>query len=53
MNRIYAPIGLDIGAVTPEEIGLSLAAGIRAAFSGRDGQFLKFRQSPIHPRSKQ
>ena len=53
MNRIYAPIGLDIGAVTPEEIALSLAAGIRAAFSGRDGQFLKFRQSPIHPWSKQ
>lgn len=53
MERIYAPIGLDIGAVTPEEIALSLAAGIRAAFSGRNGQFLKFRQSPIHPRNKQ
>lgn len=52
MKRIYAPIGLDIGAVTPEEIALSLAAGIRAAFSGRDGQFLRFRQSPIHPRIK-
>lgn len=51
MQRIYAPLGLDIGAVTPEEIALSLAAGIRAAFSGRDGQFLKFRQSPIHPRN--
>jgi xanthine/CO dehydrogenase XdhC/CoxF family maturation factor len=51
MERIYAPLGLDIGAQTPEEIALSLAAGIRAAFSGRDGAFLKYRTSPIHPRS--
>jgi len=51
MNRIYAPLGLDIGAQTPEEIALSLAASIRAAFSGRDGAFLKYRKSPIHQRS--
>jgi xanthine/CO dehydrogenase XdhC/CoxF family maturation factor len=51
MERIYAPLGLDIGAQTPEEIALALAAGIRAAFSGRDGTFLKYRTSPIHPRS--
>ena len=51
MERIHAPLGLDIGAITPEEIALSLAAGIRAAFAGRDGTFLKFRESPIHPRN--
>lgn len=51
MERIYAPLGLDIGAISPEEISLSLAAGIRAAFAGRDGSFLKFRNSPIHPRN--
>lgn len=51
MARIYAPLGLDIGAVNPEEIALSLAAGIRAAFSGRDGSFLRDRRSPIHPRN--
>ncbi|OYZ58013.1 MAG: hypothetical protein B7Y19_02265 [Sphingobacteriales bacterium 24-40-4] len=51
MARIYAPLGLDIGAVNPEEIALSLAAGIRAAFSGRDGSFLRNRRSPIHPRN--
>jgi len=51
MERIYAPLGLDIGAVNPEEIALSLAAGIRAAFSGRDGSFLRDRGSPIHPRN--
>ena len=51
MERIYAPLGLDIGAVNPEEIALSLAAGIRAVFSGRDGSFLRDRRSPIHPRN--
>lgn len=51
MERIYAPLGLDIGAVTPEEIALSLAAGIKAAFAGRDGTFLRLRRSPIHPRN--
>lgn len=51
MQRIYAPLGLDIGAISPEEIALSLAAGVRAAFAGRDGAFLKYRNSPIHPRN--
>ncbi len=51
MERIYAPVGLDIGAVTPEEIALSLAAGVKAAMAGREGTFLKLRQSPIHPRN--
>lgn len=51
MERIHAPLGLDIGAITPEEIALSLAAGIRAAFAGRNGAFLKFRESPIHLRN--
>jgi xanthine dehydrogenase accessory factor len=49
-SRIFAPVGLDIGAVTPEEIALSMAAGVKAAFSNRTGEFLKFRDTPIHPR---
>jgi xanthine/CO dehydrogenase XdhC/CoxF family maturation factor len=50
MERIHAPLGLDIGAVTPEEIALSLIAEVKAALSGRDGTFLRLRQTAIHQR---
>ena len=49
-NRIYAPVGLDIGAVSPEEIALSLISEIRAVFSGRMGGPLRLRSEPIHER---
>ena len=48
LNRIYAPIGLDIGAVTPEEIALSLAAEVSAVLSTREGGFLRLRKISIH-----
>ena len=50
-ERIYAPAGLDIGALSPEEISLSLVAEIRAVFSNREGNFLRLRQTTIHERS--
>ena len=40
LGRVRSPVGIDIGAKTPEEIALSIAAGIVAARSGRDGGWL-------------
>ena len=48
MNRIFAPAGLDIGALSPEEIALSIIAEIRACFANRPGHSLRLRERAIH-----
>ncbi len=52
IHKIHSPIGLDIGAETPDEIALSIISEIQSKFSKRSGGFLKYRQGPIHFRDK-
>jgi xanthine dehydrogenase accessory factor len=48
LRRLHAPVGLDIGAETPEEIALSIVSGIKAELSGRTGGHLREREGSIH-----
>lgn len=40
LARVRSPVGIDLGAKSPEEIALSIAAGLVAARAGRDGGWL-------------
>ncbi|WP_369381309.1 XdhC family protein [Streptomyces sp. cg36] len=48
LARLHSPIGLDLGARTPEETALSIAAEIVAARHGGTGAPLTGRVTPIH-----
>jgi xanthine dehydrogenase accessory factor len=48
VGDLHAPVGLDIGADTPELIALAIVAEIQAASSGREGGKMRLRRGSIH-----
>jgi xanthine dehydrogenase accessory factor len=48
IDRIAAPIGLDLGAVSPEETALSIMSEVVAVRNGRDGGRLSRTAGRIH-----
>ena len=52
LQKLYTPVGLDIGADTPEAIALSIMAEIQAILKSRNGGFLKDRNEPIYSRNQ-
>lgn len=47
-ERVFAPVGLDLGAETPEQVAISIVAELLAHRSGRRGGFLRDRAGSIH-----
>lgn len=50
LAKLFAPIGLDIGAATPEAIALAVVAEIQAVLTDRAGGFLRNRRGSIYGR---
>lgn len=49
LARVQTPVGVDLGADEPEEVAMSVLAGLIAARNGRAGGLLRDRDGAIHP----
>jgi xanthine dehydrogenase accessory factor len=49
-DAVHAPVGLDLGAESPDEIALAIVAEVAAVNAGRSGRPLRDHSGPIHDR---
>jgi xanthine/CO dehydrogenase XdhC/CoxF family maturation factor len=47
-SELFSPAGLDLGAESPEEIGLAIIAEIQSVFARSNVESLRARKQPIH-----
>ena len=47
-ERLFAPVGLDLGADGPEQVAVSIVAELLAVHSGRSPRHLRDRAEAIH-----
>jgi len=52
LEKVFGPVGLEIGAETAEEIALSIIAEIRAVLNAKPGGYLRYKREVIHARSE-
>jgi xanthine/CO dehydrogenase XdhC/CoxF family maturation factor len=50
-DRMFAPVGMDLGSDGPDAIALAIIAEISAVMNKRDGGHLRDRSGPLHPQS--
>jgi xanthine dehydrogenase accessory factor len=50
-ERVYAPIGLDLGSETPYQVAHSIVAEVLTVHNDREPTHLSAREGPIHDRS--
>ena len=50
LDRVYTPVGLDLGGGTPHQIATSIVSEILAVRNERTPRHLKSREGPIHDR---
>jgi xanthine dehydrogenase accessory factor len=50
LDRLYTPVGLDLGGGSPYQIALSIVSEVLAVKNGRDSAHLRTREGTIHDR---